>query len=700
MSFSPIAQAESLRIGTIEFVSPDEIKIQLDIEAPDSVALNAGIPRAFPRINGYVLIPSEEGHLVGQIEWITIENAQYPKRKGMQDFGLIDLPYPLRKMRINPLGILAEKNTSNEGETKTTFRRGVGTYPTVGDPVLLPTQRQLHAIVESGENRRVKIGVSPLAGNADVMVDPNRLFGRHLAVLGNTGSGKSCTVAGLIRWSLNAARTAINSAPNARFIVLDPNGEYSKAFSDMEGVSLYAVEADDPIKPLRIPLWFWNSEEWCAFTQVSGRAQRPTLIQALRTVRDNRLTVASAPQIQMRRYLRTLVSLWRLDIDAGNPWAGGGRSKGVSERCAKWKEGVVNQTGFTQEETTVISTLSSAFDRFLNSAGVPVPQWPTYTQPNASRLLSELTNAHTVFGGSDTDFLPIDADVPKPFTGDQLLQSIEATAEQLGTAEYIETMLSRIRTLLSDAKLKAITGDSSDLTLVSWLEGHLGVNNATPSLTVIDLSLVPSEVTHIITAVVSRVIFEAMQRYRKLNSGRTLPTVLVMEEAHTFIKRYKEDAENQNAASVCCQVFEKIAREGRKFGLGLVLSSQRPSELSPTVLSQCNTYLLHRISNDKDQDLVNRLVPDNLRGLLRDLPSLPSRQAILLGWASELPMLVEINRLPESHRPESNDPDFWNVWTRNTERPVDWNVIANDWQQMEDGDSIGQNTQAETQPTV
>jgi DNA helicase HerA-like ATPase len=166
----------------------------------------------------------------------------------------------------------------------------------------------------------------------------------------------------------------------------------------------------------------------------------------------------------------------------------------------------------------------------------------------------------------------------------------------------------------------------------------------------------------------------------------TLPTVLVMEEAHTFIKRYKEDTENQDAASVCCQVFERIAREGRKYGLGLVLSSQRPSELSPTVLSQCNSFLLHRISNDRDQELVHRLVPDNLKGLLRELPSLPSQNAILLGWASELPVLVKMNDLPKSQQPHSNDPDFWNVWTgedaegKRVERKADWEPIVADWQ--------------------
>lgn len=148
---TPLAYADSLRIGSVDFVSPDEIKVLLDIEAPSDIALNAGIPRPFPRINSYVLIPCESGFLVSQIEWITIERSQYPKRKGMQDFGVIDLPYPLRKMSLNPLGILKEKRKLSNGSSVYSFSRGVEIYPTVGDPVLLPSQDQLKAIVESGE---------------------------------------------------------------------------------------------------------------------------------------------------------------------------------------------------------------------------------------------------------------------------------------------------------------------------------------------------------------------------------------------------------------------------------------------------------------------------------------------------------------------------------------------------------------------
>ncbi|MFM0721522.1 ATP-binding protein, partial [Paraburkholderia strydomiana] len=351
-----------------------------------------------------------------------------------------------------------------------------------------------------------------------------------------------------------------------------------------------------------------------------------------------------------------------------------------------------NKDSFTEDENGALDAIRQKISDF-EDARSPKYSEQKFTKQEIDDFLELVSAAHTTFGGSGNDMLPIDADVPRAFSGDQFLRSVEANAEILNVSEYVETMLMRIRTILSDSRMKSIGGGENDITLDNWLANYIGDNKASNgSVTVIDLSLVPADVVHIVTAVVARMTLESLQRYRKINKGRTLPTVLVMEEAHTFIRRYNDDAENQNAAAICCQVFEKVAREGRKFGLGLVLSSQRPSELSPTVLSQCNSYLLHRISNDRDQELIHRLVPDNLRGLLRDLPSLPSRHAILLGWASELPVLVEMSSLPQAHRPKSDDPDFWAVWAGkqlndageevSAERTVDWKAIADDWQQV------------------
>ena len=700
MSQSPFEHAGSLRIGAVDFVSPDEIKVALDIEAPESVALNAGGPRPFPRVNSYLLIPVDEGFLVGQIEWMTVERSAFPKRRGMQDFGLIDLPYPLRKVSLNPLGTLRASNSVGQYA----FRRGADALPSVGAAVVLPTDVQLRAIVESGERRRVQIGTSPLASNAKVSVDPNRLFGRHLAVLGNTGSGKSCSVAGLIRWSLEQAQAArqvdqqTEVAPNARFIVLDPHGEYSRAFSGDDPIvkaRVFKVKPAVGATALKVPLWFWNSAEWCSFMQASAKTQRPTLMHALRFVRDGDTEPTSDLSHEMRRFLRTLVTTIRIERNSGSPWGPFPKPKSFFEKLEKWKMGLEpDLTPVDGQQDAKLKALVDAIEALCVPRRVKFAN-PDFTRPEVENLLTAASEAHSAFGGNPSDMIPSDVDAPRPFEGAALLRGVEAAGEMLNVSEHIETLLVRIRALLTDTRMKPVLGDASDTTLDQWLADYIGESNASAGcVSLIDLSLVPTEVVHVVTAVIARMVFEASQRYVKLN-GVALPTVLVMEEAHTFIKRYKEDVENQDAASICCQVFERIAREGRKFGLGLVLSSQRPSELSPTVLSQCNTFLLHRISNDRDQELVKRLVPDNLKGLLRELPSLPSQSAILLGWASELPVLVKMNDLPKSQQPRSDDPDFWEVWVGKDERgkpvprDVDWSKVAADWQGAPSSDDKG-----------
>lgn len=697
MSHTPFSYVENLRIGTVDFISPDEVKVLLDIEAPESVALNAGGVRPFPRVNGYVLMPVDDGFLVGQIEWLTIERSAFPKRRGVQDFGLIDLPYPLRKMSLNPLGTLRK----NSGEKESyNFHRGADTLPSLGSAVLLPTDKQLHSIVESGDQRRVKIGTSPLAGNAEVSIDPDRLFGRHLAVLGNTGSGKSCSVAGLIRWSIESAQAkpTTNSVPNARFIVLDPNGEYSRAFNSEDktlklDVKLFKVSPKEGEKQLKLPLWFWNSAEWVSFTQATAKTQRPILKRALREIKSGRLDFSDKSKEQqklaLRRYLSSVLITTQGDLNSGS----------IRTEATKfgYKLNVVcddltqKQTDFPEQKLNAVvsaiqTALTASFKSFVEKqTSKTVEYYSAFTEQQVNTIIDGLKDSLGTLGGIIYQSGP-DEDVPIPFSGANLADHLQIIAEQENVSQYVEFLVSRIRTLLADVRMKTIIGDQLDITLQQWLDDYLGKKDLhNGSLTIIDLSLVPSEIVHVVTAVTARQIFDALQRYRRIHEV-ALPTVLVMEEAHTFIKRYRDDTDNHDAATICCQVFERIAREGRKFGLGLVLSSQRPSELSPTVLSQCNTFLLHRISNDRDQELVHRLVPDNLRGLLRELPSLPSQNAILLGWASELPLLVKMNDLPKQHQPRSDDPDFWDVWTGQdsegnpVERKVDWASIVDDWQ--------------------
>lgn len=674
MATTSIEYLASLRIGTVEYISPDRIEVQLDMESPESVALNTGTPRNFPRINGYVMIPIDLGFIVGQVSWITIQRSPYPKGSDFQDLGLIDLPFPLRKMELQPVGTLR----SIAGGYK--FRRGLESFPSVGDVVILPTDAQLRSIIESGEHRRVYIGTSPLAGNAKVMIDPDRLFGRHLAVLGNTGSGKSCSVAGLIRWSIESASKKLadeNDTVNSRFIVLDPNGEYSKAFADKPNANVYTVNVErDAEKQLEVPLWFWNTDEWCGFSKASPKTHRTTIVHALKSVRSGNVFDGQTKERELADYIRTVIDSIKINKASGTPWGPFPKPKNFHLSLEKWAKGITASEEYNENLNQQIDAFQKQVETLINSRSVPYPHYD-YTKEEVDNLISGLNEIYAKAGGREEEFLPTDEDSPIPFTVENFVRSIEASAEILRTTDYIVTLTPRIKALLTDVRVKKVI-DNFTLQLSDWLNNYIGTNNE-ESLTIIDLSLLPSDVTSIITAVIARIIFETQQRYLKLNK-RSLPTVLVMEEAHYFVKRYNDEGEDIGPAIQCCKIFEKIAREGRKFGLGLVLSSQRPSELSPAVLSQCNSFLLHRISNDRDQELIHRLLPDNMRGILQEMPSLPSQYAVLLGWASELPVMVKMRTLRESQRPQSNDPNYWDVWTGKEKRDIDWDKIAKEWQ--------------------
>lgn len=693
-------------VGTVEEVSAERITVLLDPDAPQAVALNAGTPAAFPRINGYLLVPNEVGATVGTITDVTIRRLAYPKRKGMEDFGLVDLPFPMRVATLTPLGTLVSKSSIGTTANGCEVRRGVDVFPSVGDAVVLPTDDQLRAIVQGEDcatSKRILLGTCPTAGGADVFVDPDKLFGRHLAVLGNTGAGKSCSVAGLIRWSLERAAEArsgagVEGGPNARFIILDPNGEYATAFQDLKP-RVYQVEAHPGSSQLKVPAWLWNGDEWAAFTGAAPGVQRPLLYEALRRLKAGETEpdkIDAKARARLRQYRDTL----QLSLSGGDHLKRGLREGVASslENASKDLHALAREIGSGTKDALkqailALADQASALESSARSGNKDGGGYwhDSFSAAELDALLAGIAEAGNLVGLSDDDE-PTSEDAPKSFPVENLPGFVEALASASSgrdMAQFVDSMNLRIRGLLRRGSLASVVHPSSaeDITLERWLSDYLG-GAAEPGgeIVVVDLSLVPSEVMHIVVAVLARLVFEALQRYRR-EVGRELPTVLVLEEAHTFIHKDLTLDSAAPADRACGRVFERIAREGRKFGLGLVLASQRPSEVSQTALSQCNTFLLHRIVNDNDQNLVRRLVPDGVGSMLRELPSLPSRRAILLGWGSPAPVLVEIKELPEDQRPHSPDPAFWDVWIGKEERRVDWTPIALRWTQGAQADT-------------
>ncbi|MBB4054043.1 hypothetical protein GGR20_003715 [Devosia subaequoris] len=654
--------------------------MRLTLDAPQSIALNAGVPTAFPRVNSYVLLPNEAGATVGLVSRIWVTEAGPVS----SDDRFVALPFPTRRLAVTPVGTLLLDGENYQLE------RGVTALPGVGDIALIPSASQLKSIVEgNGEDRRLLLGTAPFGNNSRVMVDPDKLFGRHLAVLGNTGSGKSCTVAGLVRWSMEAAQAQMSEkvGPRSRFIILDPNGEYGAAFQgDYKNVRRFVVGKEEGAVSLAVPAWLWNGQEWSAFTDAKPGSQRPLLLKSLRTLR-NAMVGDDAFLGLMRRTVGGHLTLLR-QMRAGYPqsvqeWRD---NKSLAEQLAGIASGLRSDRDKLDDQSymelrAALTSVAGHIEGVLAGKEWSPGKYNTFQQTDIDQPISWLAD-------DLLPLLPLEAtyelgeDNPTEFDISALPIRLNemAIAQGSGAVQHVEPLVNRIEVMLSDSRMRPIVSpEPGSISLLDFLAGFLGDDSSHRQVVIVDLSLVPSDVVHIAVSVIARLTFEALQRYRKANA-KPLPTTIVLEEAHTFVRKDGEYGLSAPAADTCRQTFERVAREGRKFGLGLVLSSQRPSELSPTVLAQCNSFLLHRLVNDTDQALVRKLVPDALGELLGELPTLPSQQAILLGWAAPLPVLVRMRDLPKHQRPQSDDPDYWDVWTRKVDRPVNWQPIVEDWQ--------------------
>ena len=574
------ADTSAATVGIVEVVSSNSIEVAIIREAPRGVGLREGTFQQPPRINSFLVIPSGPSSLLAVVVWVGIDIDRQPSQHRSPD--QIGLPIPARRLRAVPVGSLTYSAPSVSAlEHAVQLERGAIQFPIVGDPVRLPTSAEERAALPRNTDGDVMIRIGHAAhmGDAEVAVSPDRLFGRHLAVLGSTGSGKSCSVAHILR---ECARS-VPKISGFNAIVLDLSGEYRRVFDGLpQSVSVrhFAVEPTQPgISQLRVPYWLWNTREWFSFGQASTGVQAPRLRRAIRDLRSN------DPQ----------------------------------------------QTDDSE--------------------------------------------------GGRTDVSLISADLPIPFNEYRLLSQLEQESEQGEGGGHLRTLVERLRVRMTDRRMASVCGECNGEDLEQWLRTYMPDSPAN-QITVIDLSLMPSEVLNIVVAVLGRVFIESMQRHHHLSKGNVRPRILVVEEAHTLMRR--DDASSsgdseESPTQLCRRAFERIAREGRKFGLSLVVSSQRPSELSETVSSQCNTLLIHRIANERDQALVRRLTPDSFGALVEELPGLPTQTALLVGWALEIPAIVRMCDVDYEFQPMSADPGFADTWSGKVAPTWSCADVAKDW---------------------
>jgi len=481
------------------------------------------------------------------------------------------------------------------------FERGISQHPTINDPVHIVTEQNLREIYGPGDPVDfVSVGHLASADSIPALVNINKLLTRHTAVLGATGAGKSTTVAGLLTALSDPARY-----PSTRIVVLDIRGEYAKALSDRCTVFRVSADVRKNEKSLFVPFWALSYDELESLV-FGSLGEKPSAVVAE--------MITAMKQDSLRKSQRDGLTEQTLTVDSPVPFC---IHKLWLELHRKEHQTTIPKPGTSADE------VDPAY--VLNSKNKPVQRGDamTVTPPRYRTVKTTGPAAERVQWGKDV-------------LG--IRQQLASLASKLRDPRF--SFLFRPGDWLPNEK-NTCTKDLDDL-LKEWIGGD-------KPITILDLSGIPSSIVNNLIGALLRIIYDALFWARNLpEGGRERPLLLVLEEAHAYLSKG-----NANPAS---DAVRRIAKEGRKYGVGLMLVSQRPSEIDSTILSQCGTLFAMRLANDTDRAQISGAASDNLKGLFEMLPALRTGEAVIVGEAVSLPIRTLIDPPPANRRPDSEDP--------------------------------------------
>lgn len=504
-------------------------------------------------------------------------------------------PYGYRWLKIQLIG---------EGYNNGKFQRGISQYPTIDDEVHLVSEKDLARIYgkKGQQNHLVKVGHIAGAESIEALVDINKLVTRHSAIVGTTGSGKSTTVAGLLLALSEASRF-----PSARIVVLDIHGEYGKALGDRANVYKITPDArNQNEKPLYLPFWAMNFDELLKVTF----GDLPQDSKA-RNIILEKIIQYKAEAIS--KYPKLGISQQNLNVDSPVPFS----------LNALWYELYCKEFGTYYSDSGKMPVEENwAYEK--DAGGQDIKGDAVAGIPPKFRKVKNIAN-----DPEKINYLP-----------DSL--NIRAQLENLGA----KLRIPRYDFLLKPGKWMTAIDGKVENDLPELMKGWIGTEKP---ITILDLSGIPITIINDVIGILLRLLYDALFWTRNLSQGgRERPLLIVMEEAHTYL--------NDNFHGLASSIVQRIVKEGRKYGIGAMIVSQRPSEINSTILSQCGTFFALRLSNSTDRAHITGAITDNLEGLTNMLPILRTGESIILGEAVGLPMRTIIQAPPKDKRPDSHDP--------------------------------------------
>jgi len=558
---NPGEPIENLAIGTIIEVDGTHIVSELNAQIAELSRVYGGIVYPIGQFGSIIRIHYGRTIVYGYVSRLRMK-SEYEQEKGLAT-------------SINSNARVIEADLFGEGEWiqeggkwRLKFERGVSTFPLPQQKVYLTPKGELRYVYGEGGNAAIEIGEHVGSGGTPAYADMNELLGKHTALLGSTGAGKSGGVAAILHSILTRGDNMEYANWNPRIIILDPHNEYGNAFPGHKRLS-----TDEGT--LSLPYWMLDLNETIALligkTEYVATSQSNIVKNALLAAREKSLETIEG------------ISTSDITVDSPIPYILGDPT-GLDEFGKKndvlYSEGLVGEI-------------------------------------NAQRPNDRNKSHH----------------------------------------EDYNKVLKKLQTLMKDSRLQFMMKpwDGSTDSLGNILGQFFDSNE---KVRIVDLSGIPNEIAGTASAAIARSLF-SIKLWQTPEERQNSPILLICEEAHRYVP---DRGEAQYAAAQ--EAIRRLAKEGRKYGIGLMLISQRPSEVEATVLSQCNSWIVLRIANDKDREHVRSILPDSLAGLTKVLSGLRRREAIFVGQATLLPSRIMITKLEDNQLPKSHDIDFDKGWQK------------------------------------
>ncbi len=527
-----------LTAPTTEFTSPADLSIGRIVSVTGSkaiVLLDAGTNPA----------PNADRPEMGTL--LAIETA---KTIVLAIVSALNVPVPAQRegeteIWIAELGLVGELKKGPDGRAES-FNRGVTVYPSLGDRTRVASKTELQIAFCGDTANSVRVGCIRQDNSIPATIRVDDLLGKHFAILGTTGTGKSCTTALILR-------SILEKNPAAHIVLLDPHNEYSTAFTEWGEV----------ISPrnMQLPYWLLTFEELVEVVigDTTDRKHEVEMLQELIPVAKGRYNSGRGKETQNAR--ARLLDSGKFTVDTPVPYRISDLTSLIDERMGKLEN---------KRDIGPYRNLKIRFETLS-------------LDPRYAFMFGSLT----VYDG-------------------------------------MAQILSRIF--------------------------RVPVNNK--PITILELTGLPTEIVNVVVSVICRMTFD----FALWSEGK-VPVTLVCEEAHRYVP-----ANPSMGFEPCKRAIAKIAKEGRKYGASLCIVTQRPAEIDPTILSQCNTVFALRMSNDRDQAIVQSSISDTGSGLMEFLPALGQREAIAFGEGVTLPVRIRFDELPKHALPRSSSARFSEMW--------------------------------------